>query len=337
LTAAYLDFAEKYYVKDGEPTRRVEHIKHAIKSLVVLYGLSVAREFGPKSLKTLRQSMIEKGWSRTFINGQIQIVKQIFRWGVSEEILPQNQYHGLSTMRGLAKGRSEAREPKPIGPVADEVVDDTLPYLPAVVADMVRFQRLVGARPGEVCMMRPMDVDRSREIWEYRPASHKTEHHGKSRVVFIGPKAQAVLAPYLERDHAACCFSPAESEVKRRKEQRSKRKTKVQPSQRDRRSKNPRVFQDRYNKNSYRYAVCRAVKKANKKIQEEAEEKGIKDPVLIPHWHPNQLRHSAATSIRKQFGLEAAQVILGHSKADVTQIYAERDSAKAVEIVKQIG
>jgi site-specific recombinase XerC len=58
---------------------------------------------------------------------------------------------------------------------------------------------------------------------------------------------------------------------------------------------------------------------------------------LLPHWHPNQLRHSAATKIRRQFGLEAAQVILGHSKADVTQIYAERDAAKAIEIVKQIG
>ena len=60
-------------------------------------------------------------------------------------------------------------------------------------------------------------------------------------------------------------------------------------------------------------------------------------PLLLPHWHPNQLRHSAATKVRKLFNLEAAQVVLGHAKADVTQVYAERDSALAVEVMKRIG
>src|SRR6185369_5668350 len=43
------------------------------------------------------------------------------------------------------------------------------------------------------------------------------------------------------------------------------------------------------------------------------------------HWHPNQLRHTFATKVRKEHGLEAAQVLLGHSKADVTQVYAEKN------------
>jgi integrase len=54
-------------------------------------------------------------------------------------------------------------------------------------------------------------------------------------------------------------------------------------------------------------------------------------------WSPNQLRHTAGTEIRRQFGLEAAQVTLGHSNANVTQIYAERDLAKAAEIMRQVG
>ncbi len=54
-------------------------------------------------------------------------------------------------------------------------------------------------------------------------------------------------------------------------------------------------------------------------------------------WSPNQLRHTAATAIHKNFGLETAQVILGHSAADVTQIYAERDANKAREIAREIG
>jgi site-specific recombinase XerC len=54
-------------------------------------------------------------------------------------------------------------------------------------------------------------------------------------------------------------------------------------------------------------------------------------------WSPNPLRHTAATEIRRQFGLEAAQVTLGHSNANVTQIYAERDLSKAAEIMRQVG
>ena len=55
------------------------------------------------------------------------------------------------------------------------------------------------------------------------------------------------------------------------------------------------------------------------------------------HWSPNRLRHTAATEIRSKFGLEAAQVILGHAQANVTQVYAERDIAKGVEVAKRIG
>ncbi len=52
----------------------------------------------------------------------------------------------------------------------------------------------------------------------------------------------------------------------------------------------------------------------------------------LEHWHPNQLRHNAATAIRKQFGIEGASTILGHSGLEVAQVYAEQDHAKADEI-----
>ena len=55
------------------------------------------------------------------------------------------------------------------------------------------------------------------------------------------------------------------------------------------------------------------------------------------HWHPHQLRHNYATHIRRQYGLEIAQILLGHSKADVTQIYAERDTNRALEVAAKIG
>jgi site-specific recombinase XerC len=54
-------------------------------------------------------------------------------------------------------------------------------------------------------------------------------------------------------------------------------------------------------------------------------------------WHPNQLRHSFATRVRKEYGLEAVQVVLGHSRADVTQVSAERDEALAARVATGIG
>jgi hypothetical protein len=49
------------------------------------------------------------------------------------------------------------------------------------------------------------------------------------------------------------------------------------------------------------------------------------------------LRHTAGTEIRKLHGLEAAQTVLGHSKADVTQVHAERDYALAARVAKEVG
>ncbi len=57
----------------------------------------------------------------------------------------------------------------------------------------------------------------------------------------------------------------------------------------------------------------------------------------MPKWSPNRLRHAVGTEVRSNFGLEASQVVLGHAKADVTQVYAERDLKLAMEVARKIG
>ncbi len=54
-------------------------------------------------------------------------------------------------------------------------------------------------------------------------------------------------------------------------------------------------------------------------------------------WIPNQVRHTAGKEIRSRFGLEAAQVVLGHAKADFPQVYAERDTEKAAAIMWEVA
>lgn len=57
----------------------------------------------------------------------------------------------------------------------------------------------------------------------------------------------------------------------------------------------------------------------------------------IEHWSANRLRHAQATEVRKRYGLEAAQVILGHAKADVSQVYAQRDRELAARVIEDLG
>lgn len=98
--------------------------------------------------------------------------------------------------------------------------------------------------------LRPIDiVDHNKEVWRYLPFTHKTEHKGKSRIVAIGPKAQAILTPYLiekEEQLEAFLFSPQDAVKLQKVEKRRNRKTlnkkgQVQPSQQDR-SKSSRVL-----------------------------------------------------------------------------------------------
>jgi integrase len=257
----------------------------------------------------------------------------------AEELIHPDAYRRLKALPGLRAGRTSAKESPPVESVPDDVVESTLKFLPAVVADMVRIQRLTGARPGEICIMRPCDLDRTDQTWIFRPSKHKTQHLGRQRCICIGPKAQEILLPYLLRSPTAFCFSPRESEKQRRAEQHANRKTPLSYGNRpgtNRTAKPKRQVGDRYNTCAFRRAIQRGVERANRTRREQAEITE-REPQLLPSWSPNQLRHTAATELRKQFGLEEAQVVLGHANADVTQIYAERDLQKAVEIMREVG
>jgi integrase len=61
------------------------------------------------------------------------------------------------------------------------------------------------------------------------------------------------------------------------------------------------------------------------------------DRAKVASWTPNRLRHSATAQCRRDFGLEAAQVLLGHNRADITQTYAEPDMKKALDDVYVTG
>ena len=57
LCSAYLDFAEGYYTKNGQPSHWLVHIRLMITRLCGLYGREPAATFGPVKFKAVRQSL----------------------------------------------------------------------------------------------------------------------------------------------------------------------------------------------------------------------------------------------------------------------------------------
>jgi integrase len=312
-----------------------------------VFGNTAAEQFGPAKLRLLREQMIKgsgprgprgrgdaggggggrKAWSRTTVNKAVHQVCAMFRWAASHEMLPVGIHTHLKTVPALRRGQSDAADYEPIRPVAPEVVEKTKPYLSRQIKALVELQLLTGARGGELLKLRPMDmrIDDDGKVWTIQPLDHKTAHHGHERTLFLGPKAQQVLAPFLEnRPSEEYLFSPAQAERERRDAATAKRKTR--PGQGHGRGTNrsddpKRKPGDFYTAAAYRNAIQCACEKAN-----------------IPRWHPHQLRHTAGTLIRREFGLEAARIILGHSSASVTDaVYAQRDMERIAQVMGAIG
>jgi integrase len=361
---AYWEHAQQYYRHpDGTPTSEADNIRLALRPLRQLYGHTAAAEFDGLALEAVRQQMIRGGRCRNRVNKDAARIKRLFRWAAAKKLVPLSAYQSLQTVEGLRAGRSEARETAPVKPASEAVVDATLLHMRPQVGAMVRLQLLTGMRPGEVVVMRGMDLEMTGKVWAYRPGSdqgphgkHKTAHRGRARVILIGPRAQEVLRPWLRLSLQEYLFQPREAMQQYRAELRRDRKTPLTPSQKRRRPKRKprRRPGDRYRVGSYDHAVmnaCDAAFPPPEPLARRPDEtkKGrlarigaegwaeVKRWRKAHRWHPHQLRHNAGTLLRKEYGIEVAKIILGHATLSATQVYAERDLEKAREIVSKIG
>jgi integrase len=333
LCAAFLDHAERHYRRpDGTHTSELGIFKLAIGPLMRLYAHSLASDFGPLQLKAVRQSILAGGTAqdddvrrspcRTTVNKYVARLKHIFKWGVGEGLVPPAVLVGLQAVTGLQAGRCDAREPEAVKPVPETFVAAVRQHVLPEVWAMIEVQRLTGMRPGEVCVMRACDIDMSGDVWTYRPRRHKMAHRGRDRVVCLGPLAQQVVKQFLTLDTQAPLFSPKRAMDQRSLRLREARQSPVQPSQQNRRLRRPkRRPGEFYRVSAYAHAIRRGCEAA-----------------AVPTWSPNRLRHSRATELRKQFGIEAARVALGHSDGTLTaEVYAEADHGLALKIAREVG
>lgn len=305
LVLEYLKWAETYY-PDSLDSEYV-NMKNASLPLVKEFCDVNVESFGPLRLKHLQKVLIEQGKARTTINATILRMRRIFRWGVSEELVPPFVLDALEAVQGLQKGRTEAVEPTPRLPVPRSSIDAVLPHLQPQVRTMVELQWLTGVRSESLCFATPsqFDMTSDEELWYWRP-KHKTEYRGHELIVPLGRKCQNLLDPYMDRDEDAYLFNPREG-----KQGTNKR------------------YNKHYTRYSYRQAIVRAVDKHNEEAEREVDK--------IQRFTPHQIRHAKGDEVREAYGVEAAQATLGHRSIDATQIYAKKSLELAKKVARETG
>lgn len=211
LAIRFIEHAKEYYVKHGEPTSEVNNMRVALRPLVKLFGPLRVANFQTKHIKQYRDKLINAGIARTSINRQLTRIKHVFRWGKEEGLVTAAALAEVLVSRGLREGRSRAVESEPVKPVASSAVKAVEPFVSRQVWGMIRLQTATGMRPGEIVRMRGCELNMSGKTWEYTPSRHKTEHLGKERVIFIGPRGQDVIREFLKPDLMAFLFSPIDA------------------------------------------------------------------------------------------------------------------------------
>lgn len=304
LASAYLEHVAEYY---GDSRER-GNIRDSLKPLLRMLADDLAADMGPAKLKAVREAMVSGSWlteverkkrakaghlvglCRKTANQRTGRIVRMWRWAAENELVPASVWHALQAVEGLRAGRSKARESTPVPPVPILNLAKTLGKLSPVVAAMVRVQLLTGMRPGEVCRLSWEEIDRKGAVWVYRPAKHKTLHHGHGRAIAIGPRAQRILCRY--KTDSGPVFSPHGANAR----------------------------SQQYTPMTY-----------GREIQRGAARAGV------PHWTPNQIRHTAATEIEEQHGLDAARAALGHRTQDITKVYAAADLSIASKVAHARG
>ena len=316
---AYIADQLKHHGNRAEMT-----FEHALRPVVAMFGRTPAKDFGPLRLRSVREHLVNTGRTRSGINCQINRIKRAWRWMAELEMIPGGTVEAHRTMRGLRYGQTEARESTPKAKVSVEMAEMTAARACPIIAAMIRAQVLTGLRPGEVCRMTTGQIDQADPgCWFYRPDQFKTKWLGKNRAVPIGPRAQDVLRPFLhtqEPDRAL--FSPIEATAHRMADLRSKRKSKVQPSQLDRRKVNPeKTPGEFYITESYGRAI-----------------KAVNIAHGLPAWSPSCLRATRAQTVFESLGLDAARTLLGHADEAVTlKFYLHQAEEKSKALALLVG
>ena len=335
VTLAYLfeEFLKMAVKKYRKPEIYVFRL--VIGVAIELFPEKKAADFSATNFRTVRKVLIERGsrevkpWARQYVNTIMKALRQIFTWGVSFDYVPPDVVAKIKSVPALREAEHEELDERtPVEEVAGEVVIRTLPFMPPVVADMVKLQRGACMRPGEVCRLRVGDLDRTGDIWRTQTKKHKTARYGISRFAAFGPAETAILRRRCAGKGAdEYVFSPRDAMLERWEAKRAAQKSPMTPSQEQRGEEADAGKLLRFGECYISTSYYRAVKYA----QEKARKAGVE----IPEWFPYQLRHAAVTETSLAHGRETASLQAGHLSMKTTEVYEHKAEKIAVNLAEE--
>lgn len=187
--------------------------KAAIKVLRPLFGETPVQDFGPLRYRLLRDSMVagdattnREPWCRATVNRQAKRIRQIFRWGVSLELVPVSVVHNLDTVRSLAIGETAAHDHPARTAVPKEEVEAVRPHLSDIHRDLLDLLWLTGTRRGELLKLTGDMLEKRDGVWLAELHQHKTARKGKRRILVFNVAAQAILLRHMKPNPADVIF-----------------------------------------------------------------------------------------------------------------------------------
>ena len=301
-------WARRYYRRpDGTLSGQHAQLSYAMAPVVELFGAIPAREFGVRHLRAVRQRLLERGsLSRRTINARINQIRRVWRWFAEHELAGGHQVQELAALRPIPPGRLGARESAPVQPVSEAVFQAIIETARAArgwslraAGSLAELQWWSAMRPAEACSLRGTDIEHRRTCWLVRPAMHKTAHRGRRREIWLGPRAQRVLTALPTWGSPGPLFAG--------------------------------LLRGRPLAGRRGDGSAALVRRYRQLLHELCRRCGV-EPVS-----PNRFRHAAATRLRARYGLEVAQVVLGHASAAMTEVYAGPDGGRAAQVLAEAG
>jgi integrase len=298
VIAQYSDYCKTYYVlPGGRVSSEPRNIALALSYLIRAAGDLPTAQLSKEHLKAARELM-QKTCSRKTVNQHVGRVKRFAAWAADRGLLPEESAASLRSLGNLPAFRSGATEHEPVEAVAQDAVEAVAAAIGEPWRSLIRLQWFSGLRPGEACAVTVDQLTADGDGMRLDLGlQHKGGWRGRRKVVQLGQQAAGVLRPLL---YAAAV----------------QKRDRLFVTTWTAKAAEPRPAVP----SSYAHAVARVCKQLG-----------------IPAWHPNQIRHSYGTRARAAMGLEAAQLALGHTRADVTQVYAERDAGLAAKVAAKLG
>jgi integrase len=255
-------------------------------------------------LVKFQNHLTQIGYARSQVNRLFKSVKRVFSWAGQprfdeetwEKLPPIVSSIFVADMNTIKLVKSGKENPPRID-VPQEDVELVFPYVPTMIADMLRIQILTGMRPSEVCKMKIGDIKRTKyefadysrlfdgENWIYI-LSHKTESYIGKKAVPLGLQEQEILEKYL--------IGKSDSPV----------------------------FRNRKGSSLSRTDYGRKIKKAIEKNN-------------LPKFVPYQIRHTSLTKTSEEHSRDIARAVAGHTTEAMTARYDHSDLKKFMSVVRE--